>query len=57
MNVSLLKLISVRVLDMLKLIALCLVTIPALIMLVGLTIMLKDDPRVADGLKRKQRNK
>ncbi len=55
MNVSLLKLISVRVLDMLKLIALCLVAIPALIMIVGLAIILKDDPRVADGLKRKSK--
>jgi len=37
---------------MLKLIALCLVAIPALIMLVGLTVILKGDPRTADGRKR-----
>jgi hypothetical protein len=41
---------------MLKLIALCLVAIPALIMLVGLMVILKDDPRIIDGHKRKSKN-
>ena len=57
MNVSLLKLISVRVLDMLKLIAVVLVAIPALIMIVGLMVLLRNDPRTADGDERKQHNK
>ena len=57
MNVSLLKLISVRVLDMLKLIAVVLVAIPALIMIVGLMVLLRNDPRTADGHERKQYNK
>ena len=55
-NASLLKLISVRVLDMLKLIALFLVAIPALIMVIGLMVMLRDDPRISDGHKRQSKN-
>lgn len=56
MNASLLKLISVRVLDMLKLIALFLVAIPALIMVIGLMVILRDDPRISDGHKRQSKN-
>ncbi len=55
MNVSLLKLISARVLDMMKLIVLFIFALPSLIMIVGLLFILKDDPRVADGLKRKSK--
>ena len=55
-NVYLLKSISVKVLDMLKLIAVSLVAIPALLMLVGLIAILKSDSRTTNGYKRKSKN-
>ena len=42
--------------DMLKLIAVSLVAIPVLLTLVGLIVILKNDPRTTYGYKRKSKN-
>ena len=55
-NASLLKLISVRILDMLKLIAISILFLPVIVMSIGLAIILRGDPRTAGGYKRKSKN-